>query len=163
MSETVELNVTEKTWQTFKSALEGLLSEVVPAGAGGGTSDEDLKRVVTEAVGAVLLESNVFEKVLARSFQKLSDETRKRLTDVLVPRDAMRKICEEAFRSMTLHHLVPALQKQVTEKINSQLLDIGKSEEFKSLIDSRFRMMEQYLRTDVIPKVVEKSLTERQV
>ncbi len=54
---------------------------------------------------------------------------------------------------------MPALQKQITERLNKQLVELGKTEEFKGLIDSRFRMMEQYLRSDVIPKVVKKTLS----
>jgi hypothetical protein len=157
--------VKDETWQAYRAALTRLLVEMAPPAATGdgarNVQEGDVKRMVTEAVGAVLLGGNVIEKVLVHSLQKLSEEDRKKVGDALVPQDSLRKLCEEAFRSMTLHHLLPALQKQLKEKLNQQLVEIGKTEEFKSLIDSRFRMMEQYLRSDVIPKVVEKCVGQR--
>ena len=155
--------VKEETWHSFRDALEKLLAEATPPpAADAGLQDSDIKRIVTEAVSAILLESNMLEKVLLRTIQKIPAAEREKLGEALRPTEAILKTCEEAFRSMTLHTLVPALQKQIKEKLSQQLVDMGKSEEFKDLIDSRFRMMEQYLRSDVIPKVVEKTIGQRQ-
>jgi hypothetical protein len=59
---------------------------------------------------------------------------------------------------MTNKHLVPAFQNEIKSVVASQIAEFGKTEEFKSLIDSRFRMMDTYMRTEVIPKAVERCL-----
>ncbi len=152
------MNIKDETWKSFRSALEKILAEAAPEQSAA-ESGPDVKRMVSEALGALLLEGNVLEKMLLRSIQKLPEDEKKALGDAVFPADALKRICEESFRSMTLQHLVPALQKQITERLNKQLVELGKTEEFKGLIDSRFRMMEQYLRSDVIPKVVKKTLS----
>ena len=108
------------------------------------------------AVSAALVEGTVLEKCLIRSLKNLEAADRDALGETLCSNDRIRQICENAFKNLTVKHLVPMFQKEIRDVVAARIVEFGKSEEFKDMIDSRFRLMEQYLRSDVIPKCVEK-------
>lgn len=165
-SSTPQSGIKKETWDAFRSALEDLLSEAAPGGgassAAGELEDGDLKRLVTDAVGAVLLESSFLEKFLLRAFSKLSGEDRAKLAEQIYPEESVLQVCENAFRSLSVNHLAPMIEGQIKKSIAKSIAEFGKTEAFKSLIDSRFRVMEQYIRSDVVPKTL-RSLLEKQV
>ena len=155
--------IAQETWQQYKDVFEKLVSEMAPPGMSeSGASvapvgEAELREIVSEVVGAVFLEGNVLEKMIVRSLQNVSEEGAAKISQGLF-QEKIKQLCQETFRSMTAQHLLPTLQKQIAVMLAEQINDLGKSAAFKSLIDARFRMMEQYLRSDVIPKVIQKTL-----
>ena len=163
--ETTKNSQQEETWASFKTSFESLLREIISTAnlATLETVDQSdqMKSAVTEAVGAVLLESNLIDKFLIRSLQNLPAENKKALANEICSEESLKQICEKSMRSLTMSTLVPTIRKEIKEVVTSYIKEFGKTEEFKAIIDSRFRMIEQYLRSDVIPKVVEKILKDR--
>lgn len=158
---------TQETWNQYKDVFEKLVAEMAPSGSSSLEGSEtapvygdDLRKIVTEVVGSALLESDILEKMIVRSLEKLSEEDAAKIYESLF-QEKIKQLCQETFRSITEQHLVPTLQKELSAKLAEQINDLGKSEAFKSLMDSRFRMIEQYLRSDVIPKVVHETLGPR--
>ena len=76
----------------------------------------------------------------------------------LSPLTRVRKICLATLREFSMQTFGPVLKNQLQELIKTKLLEFGSTEEFKTILDSRFRVMEQYLRSDVIPQTVKRTL-----
>jgi len=161
--------ITEGSWIKCKSALESLLADLVSPTSkstlsygikgGEGPNADELRQLVTEAVSAVLLESDLLNKIVTRILRGLlkSDES---LREELVSADQVRHICVETLRSFSLQTFGPILKKEINNMMQKVLKDLGNTEEFKDLLDSRFRTMEQYLRSDVVPHALKKALKE---
>ena len=60
----------------------------------------------------------------------------------------------------TLFPVEKRLKKEIRDIVQAKLLEFGNTEELKDILDSRFRVMEQYLRTDVIPSTVKRTLAK---
>ena len=152
-------------WNFFKAALEKLVAEMIPPpapSAGGGIDKEEMKRMVMEAVSGVLVEGNLVEKLVVRSLKSLFKSEGGEVNEEIFPTEAIYKICEKAFRSLSSRHLAPILSKEIQQVVQQKLVEFGNTEEFKSIMDARFRMMENYLRQEVIPKVIRNTLSDRQ-
>lgn len=152
--------VDDATWERYRSALEGLVSEMVPAhpgeegGVASAPSSEEMRKLVTEAVSAVLLESDLLEKLVGRILRNLLRSGDGGVASEFLPKDSIRELCLEALRSFSFQTFGPMLKKEIKETVQRKLTEFGNTEEFKQILDSRFRVMEKYLRSDVIPSVV---------
>ncbi len=148
-------NVSDASWTKLRSAMEDVVREMAPAGqtSGAGADPEALRRMVTEAVSAVLLQGDLLNKLVTRIFHTAAKADDDPLGE------AVRKICLATLREFSMQTFGPVLKNQLQELIKTKLLEFGSTEEFKTILDSRFRVMEQYLRSDVIPQTVKRTLT----
>jgi hypothetical protein len=122
----------------FQSALTRLVEDTVERVLAKGHSakpaeSEDIKKTVTEAVGSVLLETNLVERILDRH---------------LKARPAAAAAAGGA--SADFADLRVTVQKEMRNFVTSQ--------EFKELMEEKFRAITMYLRSDVVPKVVRETL-----
>jgi hypothetical protein len=142
-------SVSEQTWSDYKDALGKVMSEMAPPGGGGGAVDapstESLRQMVNDAVSAVLIESNFLEKFVSKKVKSFLEGEGK---------EPVREICKEAMRTFSFQKVGSVLRQEIKQIVQSRLLEFGNSEEFKDILDSRFRTMEQYMRSDVIPRVL---------
>ncbi len=147
-------NVSDASWTKLRSAMEDVVREMAPAGqtSGAGADPDGLRRMVTEAVSAVLLQGDLLNKLVTRIFHTAAKADDDPLGE------AVRKICLATLREFSMQTFGPVLKNQLQELIKTKLLEFGSTEEFKTILDSRFRVMEQYLRSDVIPQTVKRTL-----
>lgn len=145
--------VQAETWDRFKDALEDLLRQAAPASSSGsgGAQPDDLRKMVTEAVSAVLLESELLEKLVQRTLiQQLKAEGG-------VSED-IRQLCLETLRTFSMQTFGPLMKSEIKEIVQNRLTEFSNTEEFKAALDARFRVLEKYLRSDVIPSEVNRHL-----
>lgn len=145
---TTTTGVSEQTWADYKSALGKVLSEMTPPssggdGEGGGPSGDEVRSMVNDAVSAVLIESNFLDKFLSKKIKSFLDGE---------GQEPVKEICKEAMRTFSFQQVGSVLRQEIKQIVQSKLLEFGNSEEFKDILDSRFRTMEQYMRSDVIPR-----------
>jgi len=65
---------------------------------------------------------------------------------------------KKAIQASLAEQLPGILQKELGESIRAEVKSILSSNEIKEMIDSKFRMISVYLKTDVIPKAIQKEL-----
>ena len=96
-------------------------------------SEELNREKLAEVINAVVFESGILSKVI-----------KSELDDVL--------------KSATTEYLNRELPKFLNDNVSKAVGECLGSEEVKLLIDSKFRAITLYLKTDVIPKVVKQLL-----
>ena len=101
------------------------------------SSSEEIKKTVTDAVTNLLLETDLMERLIDRHFKKN-------------PQPASDRSGADT----------PAGEgKDLQESIQEELKAFLTSNEFKELMDDKFRTITLYLKTEVIPRVVQKELS----
>ncbi len=149
--------VQEKTWDKFKGAFQELLLEVAPSSSntanssGPATQPDDLRKMVTEAVSAVLLESDLLEKLVQRILQNQMKAEGGIGEDI-------KALCLDTLRSFSMQTFGPLMKTEIKDIVHSKLTEFANTEEFKSALDGRFRALETYLKSDVLPREVAKIL-----
>ncbi len=67
---------------------------------------------------------------------------------------------ETSLKSVVSEYVKNDLSKAMGDTVQKAVTDLLNSEEIKMLIDSKFRAINLYLKTDVIPKVVKQCLAQ---
>ena len=155
--------VTEQAWLEYKTAFETVLSEMATAGesVAGVAGTEELRQMISEAISAVLIESHFLEKFVSKQIKTHLSQAGNDLS-TLLPTDTIKEACKEVMREYSLQQVGSVLRQEIKQIVQSKLLEFGNSEEFKDILDSRFRTMEQYMRSEVIPRTMKK-IAEEQV
>jgi hypothetical protein len=149
-------------WMAYQVAFTKLLAELggeesAKAGAQAASSQADIKKTVTEAVSAVLLETKVLERIIDRQIKA-------HLDGGSAPKGAegglevFRQEVPKIVREYLQRHLAALFESEVRGVIHKEIMTFMASDELKELMDDKFRLMNTYLKTDVIPKVVQQEL-----
>ena len=150
-------SIQAETWNRFQTALADLLRESRPESQpADGAETGELRKMVTEAVSAVLLESDLLDKLVQRTLV-----TQLRAEGGLG--EEIRALCMETLREFSMQTFGPLMKSEIKDIVQTRLTEFSNTEEFKDLLDGRFRTMEQYIRSDVIPSVVKRSLKEMEL
>ncbi|MBI4584667.1 MAG: hypothetical protein HY717_11690, partial [Planctomycetes bacterium] len=111
------------------------------------------------------IESQLIEKLVARALRNSRKEGGAGAGaggvgegEAAVSNENLRQACEQIFQEYVDQRLIQSLQKEIRQVVQNKLLEFGNSEAFKALLDGRFRIMENYLRGEVIPKAIERHL-----
>lgn len=153
---------TSSAWMAYQVAFTKLLTELggeesAKAPPAAGTTPADIKKTVTEAVGAVLLETKVLERIIDRQIKAHFDGNP-------APKGAeggleiFRQEVPKVVREYLQRHLSALLESELRVVIHKEIMNFMASDELKELMDDKFRLMNTYLKTDVIPKVVQQEL-----
>lgn len=169
------LSKQSETWSTIQSALNRLVEEVVreeivsmtplPSRAGGKDS-ADLKRTITEILGTILLETGLLERLVEKIVEKQLKSQGAAGTNSAASApgadslDAIRQETGKVAREFLSRHLGGLFQTEIRGVIQKEMKTILASDEIKELIDEKFRTINVYLKTEVIPKVVQQELAK---
>ena len=158
---------TSGAWMAYQVAFTKLVSELgelESASAGGGKtglaaagSSAELKKTVTDAVTSILLETKVLEKIIDRQIKShlsASPPAKGPEGGLEVFRQEVPKIVKDYLS----RHLATLFETEVQKVIHQEIMNFMASDELKELMDDKFRLMNTYLKTDVIPKVVQQEL-----
>ena len=153
---------TSSAWLAYQVAFTKLLAELgeqdgAKASPAAGSSQAEIKKTVTDAVSAVLLETKVLERIIDRQIKA-------HLAESPAPKGAegglevFRQEVPKIVREYLQRHLGAVLESELRVVIHKEIMTFMASDELKELMDDKFRLMNTYLKTDVIPKVVQQEL-----
>src|SRR2546422_7844271 len=146
-----------ESWVALQSAFCKCVEEAVAKAAHGGShaggshaarapeGQAEIKKVVTETVSSVLLETNLVERVVERHLKSKSGAA----AHAGAPGG---KDVEEAVRDYLEQNLAKLFQSEIPGAIQRELKPFINSDEIKELIDEKFRTITNYLKSEVIPK-----------
>ncbi len=153
-------------WPAFQTAFTRLVEETVrrsghasPGGSHAGAS-VDVRKMVTEAVGAVLLETPLLEKVIEKALKSNPAAAAAAAKGGGDTSEAIRQEAGKVVREYLSRHLGVLFQTEIRGVIQKEMKSLLASDDVKEMIDDKFRMINQYLKTDVIPKVVHQELAK---
>jgi hypothetical protein len=160
------------TWLAFQASLTRLVEETVRKELAakpvsnrnlGGVSAE-LKKTITEAVTGVLIETNFLERLVERQVKACVGASPPANGGAVATGgenpEALRQETEKVVREYLSRHLGVLFQTEIRGVIQKEMKTFLSSDELKELIDEKFRMINHYLKTEVIPKVVHQELSK---
>jgi hypothetical protein len=143
-------------WSGFQAALTRLIDESVrqslaKAPASPKAADPaDLKKTVADTVSAVLLESNLLDRLIERHLKSRPQPAE--------PAGGARPDIQKAVQEHLAKHLGSVFQGELRSLVQKEVKAFTGSDGLKEVIDEKFRAITLYLKTDVIPKVVRDTL-----
>ncbi len=154
-------------WMAYQVAFTKLVGEISEeqgassgskSGPAGAVSSADLRKTVAEAVSAVLLETKVLERIIDRQIKAhLGAVPKTALAEGTA--EAARQEVPKIVRDYLGKHLAALFETEVKGVIHKEIMTFMASDEMKELMDDKFRLINTYLKTEVIPKVVQKELS----
>ena len=162
-----------ESWNEFQAALARLMGEVArqevaglppAARAGGGNGNGngagtippgELRKAVTEAVSGVLLETKVIERVVEKQLKAMGGAPAAPSEESA---EEARKETVKIVREYLAKNLGPLFQNEIRGVIQKEMRAFLAGDEMKELVDEKFRLINTYLKTEVIPRVVQQEL-----
>ncbi len=154
-------------WSLYQAIFSKLIAENVrrelesaaPQQTKGASARIDIRKTVTEAVGAVLMEPSFLEKILERHIKAyLSKHPTASAPQGQGSGDQQKEI-QKIVGEFLSQHLANFIQKELCVTIQREVKELLASNELKEMIDDKFRMISVYMKTEVIPKAVQKELS----
>jgi hypothetical protein len=155
------------SWMAYQVAFTKLLTDLVgpepgaaPAGEkSAAASSAELKKTVTDAVTAVLFETKILERVIDRQIKaQLAAASAAKASEGGSTGDAVRQEIPKIVKEYLTRNLGQLFEGEVRGAIQKEILSFMASDQMKEIMDDKFRLINSYLKSEVIPKVVQQEL-----
>lgn len=156
-------------WMAYQAAFLKLVEETVQTAlektspkegreAVGAPQAPEIKKTVADTVSAVLLETNILEKLVERQVKAQIASG----AGGIAGREGLDSIRQDAIkgvRDFLSRNIETLFQNEIRSIIQKEVMNFLASDQLKELMDEKFRMINTYLKTDVIPKIVQQELS----
>jgi hypothetical protein len=124
-----------------------------PAAGGAGADHQKTKEALVQIVNAVVFESGILEKIIARQIDaRLGSQPACGGGAAAVPQEALAEAITAVLPKLVKDEIETVVEKKVKSALSGEAM--------KTLLDEKFRAMSLYLKGDVIPKIVTTALRE---
>ena len=126
--------------ESVRAAIEKQTEKLAPRAPNGGVSAEDLRQTVAEVVGAALIETDLIDKLVERHLKNRPQAA----GPGGVSTEEVMRLVQTEFRGLLAKELKAFLV----------------SNEFKEILDDKFRAITLYLKSDLLPKAIKEQLSK---